>query len=66
MDGRNDHSQLVPSFDGKESYDPEGREITDINACNSMYAEYVRSTTKMTESCSTHFQNFGQYNLRIK
>ena len=66
MDGRNDHSQLVPSFDGKESYDPEGREITDINACNSMYAEYIRNTTKMTESWLDSFSKFWSVQFKDK
>ena len=31
-----------------------------VNACNSMYAEYIRNTRKMTESWLDLFQSFGQ------
>jgi hypothetical protein len=39
-----------------------------INACNSMYAEYVRSTTKMTESWFDSFSKFWsvQYKDKVK
>ncbi len=29
-----------------------------VNACNSMYAEYIRDTTKMTESWLNSFSKF--------
>jgi hypothetical protein len=39
-----------------------------INACNSMYAEYVGSTTKMTESWFDLFSKFWsvQYKDKVK
>jgi hypothetical protein len=39
-----------------------------VNAWNSMYAEYVRSTTKMTESWFNSFSKFWsvQYKDKVK
>jgi hypothetical protein len=39
-----------------------------INACSSMYAEYIRNTTKMTESWIDIFSKFwsGQYKDKLK
>jgi hypothetical protein len=39
-----------------------------VNACNSMYAEYIRNTTKMTESWMDLFSKFwsGQYEDKVK
>lgn len=36
-----------------------------VNACNSMYTEYIRNITRMTESWFNSFSKFGQYNIRI-
>jgi hypothetical protein len=39
-----------------------------VNACNSMYAEYVRNMTKMTESWIDLFSKFwsAQYKDKVK
>jgi hypothetical protein len=39
-----------------------------VNACNSMNAEYIRNTTKMTESWLDSISKFwsGQYRDRVK
>ena len=39
-----------------------------VNACNSMYAEYIRSTTKMTEFWIDSLSKFwsGQYKCKVK
>jgi hypothetical protein len=39
-----------------------------VNACNNMYAEYIRNTRKMTESWSDLFSKFwsGQYRNKQK
>jgi hypothetical protein len=39
-----------------------------VNACNSMYAEYIRNTTKMTESWLDSFSKFwsGRYRDKVK
>ena len=39
-----------------------------VNACNSMYAEYIRNTRKMTESWFDSFSKFwsGQYKDKAK
>jgi hypothetical protein len=39
-----------------------------VNACNSMYAEYIRNTRKMTESWLDLFSKFwsGQYKNKVK
>jgi hypothetical protein len=39
-----------------------------VNACNSMYAEYIRNTTKMTESWLESISKFwsGQYKDKVK
>jgi hypothetical protein len=39
-----------------------------VNACNSMYAEYIRNVTKMTESWFNSFSKFwaGQYRDKVK
>ena len=39
-----------------------------VNACNSMYAEYIRNVTKMTESWLDSFSKFwsGQYKDKVK
>jgi hypothetical protein len=39
-----------------------------VNACNSMYAEYIRNTRKMTESWLDSFPKFwsGQYKDKAK
>ena len=39
-----------------------------VNACNSMYAEYIRNATKMTESWLNSFSKFwsGQYKDKVK
>jgi hypothetical protein len=39
-----------------------------VNACNSTYAEYIRSTTKMTESWLDSISKFwsGQYKDKAK
>jgi hypothetical protein len=39
-----------------------------VNACNSMYAEYIRNTTKMTESWIDLFSKFwsAQYKDKVK
>ena len=39
-----------------------------VNACNSMYAKYIRNTRKMTESWLDLFSKFwsGQYKNKVK
>ena len=37
-----------------------------VNACNSMYAEYIRYTRKMTESWLESFSKFWSENTKIK
>jgi hypothetical protein len=39
-----------------------------VNTCNSMYAEYIRNTTKMTESWMDLFSKFwsAQYKNKVK
>jgi hypothetical protein len=39
-----------------------------VNACNSMYAEYIRNTAKMTESWIDSFSKFWsiQYKDKVK
>jgi hypothetical protein len=39
-----------------------------VNACNSMYAEYIRYTRKMTESWLDSFSKFwsGQHKDKVK
>jgi hypothetical protein len=39
-----------------------------VNACNSMYAEYIRNTSKMTEYWLDSFSKFwsGQYKDKVK
>jgi hypothetical protein len=39
-----------------------------VNACNSKYAEYIKNTTKMTESWLDTFSKFWlvQYNDKVK
>jgi hypothetical protein len=39
-----------------------------VNACSSMYAEYIRSTSKMNESWLDSFSKFwsGQYKDKVK
>jgi hypothetical protein len=39
-----------------------------VNACNSMYAEYIRNTTKMSESWIDLFSKFwsAQYKDKVK
>jgi hypothetical protein len=37
-----------------------------VNACNSMYAEYIRNTTKMTESWLDSFSKFWSVQFRDK
>lgn len=39
-----------------------------VNACNTMYAEYIKNTTKMTESWLNSFSKFwsGQHKDKVK
>jgi hypothetical protein len=37
-----------------------------VNACNSMYAEYIRNTTKMTESWLDSFSKFWSVQFKDK
>lgn len=39
-----------------------------VNACNTMYAEYIRNTTKITESWLDLISKFwsGQYKDKVK
>jgi hypothetical protein len=37
-----------------------------VNACNSMYAEYIRNTTKMTESWLASISKFWSFQQKDK